>query len=91
MAARTFDYIRQFWQENEAQVFSARETQLYFFLLAECNRQYWRNPFGCATQRITNNLDISRQTRQVASDVIVGGCVNRFPILYYIVYTFSLH
>ncbi len=62
MAARTFDYIRQFWQENEAQVFSARETQLYFFLLAECNRQYWRNPFGCATQRITNNLDISRQT-----------------------------
>lgn len=61
MTARTFDYIRQFWQENEMQVFSAKETQLYFFLLAECNRQYWRNPFGCATQRITNNLDISRQ------------------------------
>ena len=29
--------------------------------------------------------------RQVASDVIVGGCVNLFPILYYIVYTFGLH
>ena len=29
--------------------------------------------------------------RQVASDVIVGGCVNPFPILYYIVYTFGLH
>lgn len=58
----SFDYMKQFWRENEMQMFSAKETQLYFFFLAECNRQYWRNPFGCSTQRIANNLGISRQT-----------------------------
>lgn len=58
MTARTFDYMRQFWQENEVQVLSAKEPQLYFFLLVECNRQYWRNPFGCATLRIINNLSL---------------------------------
>ncbi len=62
MEANSFDYMRQFWRENEIQLFSAKETQLYFFFLAECNRLYWRNPFGCSTQRITNNLGISRQT-----------------------------
>lgn len=62
MGARTLDYMGQFWKENEMQMFSAKETQLYFFLLAEYNRRYWQNPFGCSTQRITNNLGISRQT-----------------------------
>lgn len=59
---RSFDYMGQFWRENEMQAFSAKETQLYFFLLAECKRRYWQTPFGCSTQRITNNLGISRQT-----------------------------
>ena len=62
MGARSFDYMGQFWRENEMQMFSAKETQLYFFLLAECNRRYWQAAFGCSTQRITNNLGISRQT-----------------------------
>lgn len=62
MGARSFDYMGQFWRENEMQTFSAKETQLYFFLLAECKRRYWQIPFGCSTQRITNNLGISRQT-----------------------------
>ena len=59
---RSFDYMGQFWRESEMQAFSAKETQLYFFLLAECKRRYWQTPFGCSTQRITNNLGISRQT-----------------------------
>jgi DNA-binding MarR family transcriptional regulator len=62
MGANTFDYMKQFWRENEIQLFSAKEAQLYFFFLEECNRLYWHNPFGCSTQRITNNLGISRQT-----------------------------
>ncbi|EET16440.2 hypothetical protein BSFG_02587 [Bacteroides sp. 4_3_47FAA] len=62
MGVRTLDYMRQFWRENEMQMFSAKETQLYFFLLAEYNRRYWQNPFGCSTQRIANNIGISRQT-----------------------------
>ena len=62
MRVRSFDYMGQFWRENEIQMFSAKETQLYFFLLAECRRRCWQVPFGCSTQRITNNLGISRQT-----------------------------
>ena len=62
MEARTLDYMGQFWRENEMQMFSAKETQLYFFLLAEYNRRYGQNPFVCSTQRIANNLGISRQT-----------------------------
>ena len=62
MEVSPFDYMKQFWRENEVQMFSAKETQLYFFFLSESNRLYWRNPFGCSTQRITNNLGISRQT-----------------------------
>lgn len=62
MEVTGFDYMKQFWWENEMQTFSAREAQLYFFLLSECNRHYWRNPFECSTQRITNNLNLSRQT-----------------------------
>ena len=62
MRVRSYDYMGQFWRENEIQMFSAKETQLYFFLLAECRRRCWQVPFGCSTQRITNNLGISRQT-----------------------------
>ena len=62
MRVRSYDYMGQFWRENEIQMFSAKETQLYFFLLAECRRRCWLVPFGCSTQRITNNLGISRQT-----------------------------
>lgn len=62
MVAHTLDYMGLFWQENEMQMFSAKETQLYFFLLAEYNRRHWQNPFGCSTQQIVNNLGISRQT-----------------------------
>ncbi len=62
MEVSPFDYMKQFWRENEVQMFSAKETQLYFFFLSESNRLYWRNLFGCSTQRITNSLGISRQT-----------------------------
>ena len=46
---RSFDYIGQFWRENEMQTFSAKETQLYFFLLVECKCRYWQAAFGCCT------------------------------------------
>lgn len=31
------------------QTFSAKETQLYFFLLVECKCRYWQAAFGCCT------------------------------------------
>ena len=62
MEASAFYFMTQFWRENETLLFSAKETQLYFFLLAEYNRLHRQNPFACSTQRIINCLGISRHT-----------------------------
>ena len=62
METSTFYHIARFWRENERHTFSARETQLYFFLLAEFNRLHRQSPFACSTQRIINSLGISRHT-----------------------------
>ena len=62
MEANAFYFMPQFWRENETLLFSAKETQLYFFLLAEFNRLHRQNPFACSTQRIINSLGISRHT-----------------------------
>ena len=62
METSTFYHIARFWRENERHTFSAKETQLYFFLLAEYNHLHRQNPFACSTQRIINCLGISRHT-----------------------------
>lgn len=62
METGTFHLMAHFWHENEKQLFSAKEVQLYFFLLAEYNRLHRQSPFACSTQRITNSLGISRHT-----------------------------
>ena len=62
MEASAFYFMTQFWRENERHTFSAKETQLYFFLLAEYNRLHRQSPFACSTQRIINCLGISRHT-----------------------------
>ena len=62
MEANAFFFMAQFWRENETLLFSAKETQLYFFLLAEFNRLHRQSPFACSTQRIINCLGISRHT-----------------------------
>ena len=62
METSTFYHIARFWRENERHTFSAKETQLYFFLLAEYNHLHRQNPFACSTQRIINSLGISRHT-----------------------------
>ena len=62
METSTFYHIARFWRENERHTFSAKETQIYFFLLAEFNRLHRQSPFACSTQRIINSLGISRHT-----------------------------
>ena len=62
MEANAFYFMTQFWRENERHIFSAKETQFYFFLLAEYNRLHRQSPFACSTQRIINSLGISRHT-----------------------------
>ena len=62
METNIFYLITQFWHENEQKPFSPRETQLYFYLLAEHNRQRRQNPFGSSTRRITSSLGFSKQT-----------------------------
>ncbi|ADV44618.1 hypothetical protein [Bacteroides helcogenes] len=56
------DYMNRFWKVNEEAPFSARETQLYFFLLEVCNRHHWKMPFNCPTCRVVNTIAFTRQT-----------------------------
>ena len=56
------DYINQFWKVNEELPFTAKETQFYFFLLNECNRQRWQMPFKCTSYKVGNSIGMNRQT-----------------------------
>ena len=60
------DYANQFWKENCRKRFQPRETALYFFLLHECNRNYWVMPVICSTEYVCCQLLISKQTLYAA-------------------------
>ncbi len=60
------DYANQFWKENCRKRFQPRETALYFFLLHECNRNYWVMPVICSTEYLCCQLLISKQTLYAA-------------------------
>lgn len=62
MGNKYIEYARQFWRENEIQLFTSNETRLYFFLLDECNNRFWGDSFNCSSLRLTNNLGFSRKT-----------------------------
>jgi hypothetical protein len=50
-----------FWKKHFCEYFSTSEIALFFFLLNEANRNYWRMPFTCPTEYVCARLKISRQ------------------------------
>ena len=62
------EFANQFWKENCRKRFLPREVSLYFFLLHECNRNYWTMPFICSTEYVCSQLQISKQSLYVARD-----------------------
>lgn len=50
------------WSCNKENRFTPAERELYFYLLNECNINYWRMPICCPTSVIVAALGISKQT-----------------------------
>jgi len=61
-----FKLMDRFWRLNAQVRFTTSEATLYHFLLAECNRLYWKNPFGYTNGAICASISISEKTLIVA-------------------------
>lgn len=51
--------INQFWQLRRSKRITNLQSDLYFFLLQECNMKYWENPFECSNVLIKASIGIS--------------------------------
>ena len=80
MRVRSFDYMGQFWRENEIQMFSAKETQLYFFLLVECKCRYWQAAFGCCTPLKEGVIVIKEDTTMEQLRKFCEACKERWGV-----------
>lgn len=56
------DYINRLWELNRSNRFKPSERELFFYLLNECNRQYWQMPVYCPTTVICATLGIDKST-----------------------------
>lgn len=59
---RYIDYINRMWELNRSNRFKPSERELFFYLLNECNRQYWQMPVYCPTIVICATLGIDKST-----------------------------
>lgn len=65
------DLINQFWVLNRRERFTPSACALYFYLLDECNRNYWNNVIYCPTSVIysltgLNNAAIVRARNELS-------------------------
>ncbi len=56
------EYINMLWELNRSNMFKPSERELFFYLLNECNRQYWQMPVYCPTTVICATLGIDKST-----------------------------
>ncbi len=56
------DAINLIWELNRTERFKPAERDLLFFLLNECNKQYWRMPVCCSTSVICDALGLNKST-----------------------------
>ena len=54
--------LRTFWQQNEVNPIQPLDAFFYFYLLGECNKRNWINPFELRSRIIEVKLMISRKT-----------------------------
>ena len=56
------DLLNRFWEANRADRFTTSERELYYYLLNECNHNYWRMPVACQTSVVCAVIGINRAT-----------------------------
>lgn len=56
------ELINHFWQLHENKGMKPNDALLYFFLLKECNRKSWQNPFPLSNKSVVIALEISEKS-----------------------------
>lgn len=56
------ELINHFWQLFENKGMKPNDALLYFFLLKECNRKSWQNPFSLSNKSVVIALEISEKS-----------------------------
>lgn len=56
------DLLNRFWEANRADRFTTAERELYYYLLNECNHNYWRMPVSCSTSVVCAVIGMNRAT-----------------------------
>ena len=56
------DLPNRFWEANRADRFTTAERELYYYLLNECNHNYWRMPVSCSTSVACAVIGMNRAT-----------------------------
>ena len=62
------DYINRIWVLNRMEPFTPSERELLFYLLNECNTQYWKMPVRCPTSIVCATLGLSKMSIMRARD-----------------------
>lgn len=57
-----WDLVGQFWEEHKRAHFSPYAGLLYFFLIEEANRAYWKGPLSLSWNFLQQSLGCSRDT-----------------------------
>ena len=56
------DLLNRFREANRADRFTTAERELYYYLLNECNHNYWRMPVSCSTSVVCAVIGMNRAT-----------------------------
>lgn len=56
------DLINRLWTVNKVERFTQAERDLYYYLLNECNQNFWKQPISCPTAVIVSATGLSKQT-----------------------------
>lgn len=62
------ELLNRFWHANKTERFSIGERELYYYLLNECNKNYWYMPVSCPTSVICTVTGLNKQTLMRARD-----------------------
>ncbi|WP_059072598.1 hypothetical protein [Solirubrum puertoriconensis] len=65
------DLLNRFWQLDGERKFGASATRLYFFLVQECNRLRWTNPFVLSDKQLCLVLGMTLNTMKAARAELV--------------------
>lgn len=86
------ELINQFWQTRRSKRITSLQSDLYFFLIHECNTRGWENPFEVSNRLICASIGISEPSlidarnrlRQIGLIDFHGGKRNAQSPIYYL-------